>query len=258
MALCIKAACGSNVGRRRFNNEDNYLFNNHIRDVIVPNPPILSYEEPLRSFTCFCVFDGMGGAADGELASLLAAESFQKTYLGAPSGEELTEDFFLRAIDRMNKLVCRESAQRNNNMGTTAVIIGFSDEDFHICNVGDSRAYRLRNGILAQLSLDHLSPACPNNRIKPGLSQCIGIPEDEFLLEPYYSIGNTAPQDRFLLCTDGLTDMVEDKEIKNILSRAESPDAAVRHLTEKALQNGGTDNVTIVVIHITENTKEVL
>ena len=128
-------------------------------------------------------------------------------------------------------------------------------------NVGDSRIYLLRNGVLTQLSKDHTivqqkldlgaiaaeQAASDSGRHK--LTQHLGIFESEMLIEAHHIQKQVQPDDVFLLCSDGLTDMVSDKAICQILIIAKSCDEAAEKLLEAALENGGKDNVSVIVVN---------
>ena len=252
MGFILNAACGSDIGKLRTNNEDNCYFDGRTlpdNNMGIQMPWYQCFrEEPV----CFGIFDGMGGEEDGQIASFLAAKSFASVCGQMEAGTKLTASFFKRAVTDMNNAVFSEAEVRNNKMGTTAVLMGFSRRTVYFCNVGDSRAYRFRNGILAQLSKDHLETFLPQIRggrpRKARLSQCIGISPEELELEPFFAQDVLQEGDRFLLCSDGLTDMVSDERIRSVLSDHSNICAAVQRLIECALEHGGKDNVTVLLV----------
>ena len=253
MAFVLNAACGSNIGRLRTNNEDNCCF--HGETLPEENSGIRTpWRRRFREgAVCFGVFDGMGGEDDGQTASFFAAQSFAFHCRQIDAGEPLSELFFLRAISDMNSAVYSEADRRRNNMGTTAVLMGFSNDTVFVCNVGDSRAYRLRDGQLTQISMDHValsSPFAPGGPSrKAGLSQCIGISPEELELEAYFAQGSLCEGDRYLLCSDGLTDTVPADVIRALLTENTDVSEAVRQLIDHALDRGGRDNITALLIH---------
>ena len=115
------------------------------------------------------------------------------------------------------------------------------------CNIGDSKIFRLSAGSLYQISEDHLSIA-PYGEKAP-LSQYLGIPPEELTICPYYAELPYADQDKYLLCSDGLTDMVPPEDIARILAKFPAEQAA-QILLQNALDNGGKDNVTLIVLEI--------
>lgn len=255
MQFELEAACFCTIGRVRKNNEDNFYFDQQIleEDNTGLNTPL--YLRSAIGTVCFAVFDGMGGHADGQTASYLAARAFQRDCAAAEPSEVLSEEFFSNTVTHMNDAVCMEGKQRNNNMGTTAVILGFCGESAYLCNVGDSRAYRFRQGQIVQISMDHVEMIQPSLTVrhgKPRLSQCIGIPSEQLLLEPYLAQSLIKSGDIFLLCSDGLSDLVMLDEISNVLSGGQHLSDCVCTLIELALDYGGKDNITAIVIRILE------
>ena len=252
MAFVLDAACGSNIGKLRTNNEDNCYFND---EILPENNTGIQVPWRCRSrakTVCFGVFDGMGGHDDGQVASFLAAKSFACGCRRIEPEDALSEAFFSSSVSDMNDAVFAEAERRMNNMGTTAVMIGFCHDTVFLCNVGDSRAYRLRNGQLAQISMDHVVtfsvPARGGPYKKTMLSQCIGISPEELILEPHFMHDALRAGDQYLLCSDGLTDMVPTDCIQLILEESSDAGDAVQELIEWALDSGGRDNVTVLLI----------
>lgn len=255
MRLSIEAACGSNVGRIRKNNEDNCYFAGRVLSQEHGNIDTPFYQRFATSDgICFGVFDGMGGEADGQVASYLAACAFQRDCEDVEGEGMLSETFFANAVIHMNDAVCAESSRRANRMGSTAVMLGFCDDAVYLCNVGDSKCFRYRGKKLTQISIDHLEDIPPflqqSKRGKPRLSQCIGISSEELRLEPYLATGLVQPEDVFILCSDGLTDMITEEDISLVLDRGRDAGVCVQHLIELALEHGGRDNVTVIAIRI--------
>lgn len=248
MRFELEAACGSSIGRLRTNNEDNFFFGGETlaQENDGCRPPLFARFP--SDAVCFGVFDGMGGADDGQVASWLAAQSFRMDQRDAAADEQLSEDFFRGAVEHMNTAVCAEAAARRNHMGTTAVMLGFCMDRAFVCNVGDSRAYRLREGRFSQLSMDHVSLRMYTRR-KPPLSQCIGLPPEELLIEPYIAELGVLAGDVYLLCSDGLTDMVPEDAIAEILTESDAGEC-VKRLIQTAEENGGRDNITVIVVKV--------
>ena len=255
MSLRLEAACFNSTGKVRANNEDNFYFSDTTLEQ--ENDGLLSpiYGMIEDDIVCFGVFDGMGGAEDGQVASHLAASSLKNDVFSANESAILSETFFLEAVEHMNTAVYMEAEKQKNNMGTTAVMFGFDKSSVYVSNVGDSRAYRWRDGHLVQISMDHVAPIPAyeaKTRRKPYLSQCIGIPPDKLKLEPYFARGTLQMGDIYLLCSDGLTDMVSESSIADCLCESKRIDVHARQLVELALDNGGHDNVTVIIIRVLE------
>ena len=253
MSYILSAACGCNTGKRRQNNEDNFYFygqflpeNNNGTD------RILTCRSPLTDQAVdFAVFDGMGGHADGQTASNLAASIFADSVrLGGANHEQILYDTVLG----MSNAVWQKAAAALNNMGTTAAILRFTGNAFYLSNVGDSRIYLYRSGNLQQISYDHTDEAFMRGMgikdRKPRLTQYVGVSPEELALQPYLIRGGIAEGDVYLLCSDGLTDMVSAEDITSVLSAQSDAAWKVNELISRALQNGGKDNVTVIVVQV--------
>lgn len=253
MKIEIEAAFDSDVGRHRERNEDNCYFDGAVMKQEHEGPPAPLYKvfEPDGVF--FAIFDGMGGVEGGEVASYLAGRTFQEACAHVEHRAMLSESFFHQAVEKMNDTVCYEARQRGSQMGTTFVSFAFCEETVCVCNVGDSRAYRLRDGVLTQLSVDDVGVARQTDRGKPGLTQCIGAPSLQRQPEPHLLLGRVRTGDVYLLCSDGLTDMVPQQEIADTLHTARNAEICTQKLVDHALDLGGRDNVTVIVMRVIEN-----
>lgn len=247
--LTISSACGCDIGRVRSNNEDNLFFNGTVLPMInrgLPEP--LSFSTQLTHPTHFGIFDGMGGETQGELASYIAASELRD----AASTSKI--DGVLTALLQANLKICRESHHRGCDViGTTAAVLSIDSTSAYAVNIGDSKIYRLRNGVMEQISTDHtdkeLLDRCGIQGRKPRLTQHLGIDPSEMIIEPAVWKDTICSGDRFLVCSDGLTDMLPDHEISAILFTTQPVDC-VDMLIDRALQNGGRDNVTAIVVKI--------
>lgn len=257
MELKIEGAVVTDEGNVRSGNEDNYyLFGNYRYDTSVSKKREKK-EAPARQELA-AVYDGMGGEEAGEVASLTAARFFM------PCRDESLRVEAPYQVKCANEAICREIEGRGGaRIGTTAVML-YLDEGKATClNVGDSRCYFMRDGMLRQISVDHteaenmvrmgiLDPAkARKSKSWHKLTQHLGIFPDEFALEPHISETITLRGgDLFLLCSDGLTDIVMDDEIAGILGRAKDAESAADMLVKAALKNGGRDNVTALVLRV--------
>lgn len=254
MKYRLSAACGCDIGKRRGNNEDNFYFDghylpaeNHALD------QILTQDCRLEQAVDFAVFDGMGGQAEGQIASHLAAAVFSSVRRNN-SFETDAQKFLRDVTEQMTSTVWHQADESFSNMGTTEAILRFCDDAYYLCNVGDSRIFLFRNGVLKQLSVDHTDEQFLKEngigRRKPSLTQYIGVSPEELVVEPYVSSGALAIGDQYLICSDGLTDMVSNDGIREILVRNTSPEEKVIDLMQEALQNGGRDNITVILVQI--------
>lgn len=244
MGFEIHYSCISHAGRVRAKNQDNFICSGSF---LAPDAPAM--EAPLagtvntKTPAVFGVFDGMGGEECGEAASRIAAENASRLRLGPHVPGELSR--FLRKV---NREICGYVITHDlRSMGTTAVMAAFSGAEATLCSIGDSRIYRYSEGQLQQLSEDHVSPA-PYGR-KPQLLQYLGIPYGEMIIEPWVSQEKLRQGDRYLLCSDGLTDELTPEKIGQILDGG-SVDEGVRALLQAALDHGGKDNVSILLCEV--------
>ena len=256
MGKVLSAACTCHMGYLRKNNEDNLYFHGKIlpeQNKGLKN--VYSLEAALEDIPCFGVFDGMGGESRGEEASYLAALTMQqkvkasKELICAPSG------FLEDLVQEMNDAVCeRMAGAKVGRMGSTAVMLYFDEELVYQCNVGDSRAFRFRENEFVQISENHTDEEfLKKNGInrKPSLTQHLGIHPEEMALEPHIVKFAVQEGDVFLLCSDGLTDMLTNLELCEIIKETPDSRECVQKLLEAVLARGGRDNVTIMVIRVT-------
>ena len=252
MRFTIEAACCCNMGKIRRNNEDNFYFDG--RCLEVQNEGLrhpVEVEEKLKNGWCAAVFDGMGGENYGEYASFAAARKMQQM-------EKSLTDFFIperKYLSRMamqlnNAVVHAARELKTERMGSTMVALYFMSGSIYVCNLGDSRAYRLRGGEFLQISQDHVEQRPQSERKKAPLTQHLGIDPEYMLIEPYIAKDEVKKGDQYLLCSDGLTDMLTNFEISDIMLQADDATSCVTQLMEAALEHGGRDNITAIVCRI--------
>ena len=212
----------------------------------------------------FCLAaDGMGGAAAGEVASQIFAETALEIFSDNTNRSEKEILYRVqKAYSAANEKILAHAAQHpsHRGMGCTAELLAFFDEGFILGHIGDSRTYRLRGGKLEQLTQDHTlvqqqlqeglisSDQARNHPMRNVILRAVGIKEEITidLLE-----GKIRPEDLFLLCSDGLTDMVQDDQIQDILCSDIDLDHKTERLIESAKVAGGIDNITVVLAAIT-------
>ena len=213
----------------------------------------------------FLVADGMGGHVAGEIASQIAASTVEEIFTGKKP--DLTPDAWLdHAVKQANKRVYETQIRKPEyrGMGSTLTVLAFSEDRYHIAQVGDSRAYLFRNGILKQLTRDHsvVWPLFENGILtkediskhpqKNLITRSIGTyPQVEVDLQD-----DTACEgDIFLICSDGLTDVLTDQDISRTLSaRNKSPQELAEMLVNEANKAGGPDNITTIVVLLQSDT----
>lgn len=236
--LLVSAVGNTHRGRRRKHNEDSFLV--------------------LESQHLFVVADGMGGYAGGEVASRIAVETMERAFVdnhfvGGTNPETAKDGAQLAASVHMaNRAIWNEAVANPTlaGMGTTLCAARFSPrkERVYLAHVGDSRCYRFRDGKLSQVTRDHtLKEEGVKGPMGHQLTRAVGIGAavevDMILVEPKL-------RDLYLLCSDGLTKMVPDAEIEEILRSCSTASVAVEALVNRANQMGGKDNITVIVVTI--------
>lgn len=247
------AACGCNIGRIRKNNEDNFCFNSIVLQVENRGlRDILLTSGTLAGPFCVGVFDGMGGESFGEDASYIGAKVLKEKCFGYAEDPQYA---LMDACMEANIQICALAHKRAAGViGSTMTALWLEGNEAVLLNLGDSKAFLLRDGKLVQISVDHTDrerlETLGVTARKPRLTQHLGISPSEMLLEPAIWQGQIESGDYFLLCSDGLTDMVPESEIADILQKQPDPADCVRLLINTALAKGGRDNITVVVCNI--------
>jgi len=258
----ITYAARSDTGHKREKNEDNLFAGGITLNADNRNKPFSA--GGTASMPClFAVCDGMGGYADGDFASMSAIDMLAK-YAGRIKTAEPPDALVDEYVINVNKLLCGAMLERSVRMGTTLALIVAQPGGLHAYTLGDSRIYMLNGGVFKQISTDH---TLVTPKIKLGLltDEQARKKSDWHKLTAYLGVfdneleicADTLPVLplcdglRILACSDGLTDMVLDGRIEEILRGNKTPAAAADFLMEEALNNGGKDNITIIVFDIT-------
>lgn len=237
----IQAWCKTDKGLRRESNQDSFLVNDEIG--------------------LFIVADGMGGHSGGEVASSMAVEVSEEVAKVAKSAGLSARECLIKMYEESSRRIFDRAAHeaKLSGMGTTMVMTLVSGNSLYIGNVGDSRAYLFRRPHLWQLTEDH---SLLNEQLRAGLisedqirqfvgrnviTRSVGYERDvmvDILERPM------KPGDCFLLCSDGLSGLVTDQKIGEIISET-PPGQVVERCVEAALANGGDDNVTVLFLAVT-------
>jgi len=230
----VDEAARTDAGRQRHANEDSYY----------ARAPV------------YAVADGMGGAQAGEVASRIAAEAFDQR-----SGEGTPEQQLARVATEANRRIfelAQEDSSRSG-MGTTLTGLLVDGDEVAIVHVGDSRAYLFRDGELRQLTRDHslVEELRRQGRLTPEeaeehpqrsiITRALG-PERDVQLDVHTHRARSG--DLYLICSDGLTSMVREGRLREILSESESMRSAVDALVAEANEMGGRDNITVVLFRV--------
>jgi len=248
--MSLKSYGFTHKGLIRDNNEDSILVENDLK--------------------LYAVADGVGGARYGEVASCLAVETLKghiQTNIGnekrtvGGQNPELSRhgELLVSAVKESHYSIVSKANKEKKFAGmmTTVAVVFLDDEKIHIAHIGDSRVYLLREKELLQQTKDHtlLNYQLDNNLIKEedassfpaknAITHALGM-EDELFVE--YRKKKFYKDDIYLIATDGLTDIVTDEEIKSILAENDGLEEKTHRLFEKAMEQGGKDNISIILI----------
>lgn len=260
--LRVSAVAYNAKGLVRGNNEDNFYLQGQYMELSRMDEGGLFTLDCSSRVQVYAVSDGMGGEAAGEIAAFHVVSS-----LPGPAADRrpLRADALRAWTQTTSDEIYSAAKEKEERSGATLVMLVMEGDRGRLVNVGDSRIYALRGGALEQLTQDqtevqrlvdlgHLDQE--EARVHPMrhmINRYMGMPGEGMRLEPEISeIFPLAEDDRFLLCSDGLTDMVRDEEIVAVLRSAGSPKQAAQHLVEAAIGAGGRDNVTVMVLFVLE------
>lgn len=220
------------------------------------------YYVPTADKQCFIVADGMGGQNAGNVASKIAVEIMSNYIDEYYDKENNKEELLKKAVSHTNEIVYKLSNENEElkGMGTTIVAALLSDDDIYIVSAGDSRCYLIRHGIMSQLTIDNsyvevlirqgviTEEEAKNHPDKNIITKAIGVEKD---IEVETQKIKAENGDILLLCSDGLTNMVKNEEIlEMILEEHSNLDGCVSKLVNKAIENGGKDNITVVLVEV--------
>lgn len=246
-SLSLSVAQRTDVGRKRLHNEDSVAH-------IVPKDPVIM----AKKGALFIVADGMGGHAAGEVASEIAVNTVCNVYY--QDTDEDVSGSLERAIKSANLLIYQRASESTTQqgMGTTCVAAVLRDTTAYIANVGDSRAYLVRNNQIKQISQDHSWVAeqvrtgsltmdqARNHAMRNMITRSLGFFPDvavDVFATPILE------GDTLMLCTDGLSGMVDDHEMQQIIEQY-APQECVYRLIDRANEQGGVDNITVLIIRV--------
>lgn len=235
--MIYHAVIVSHGGNIRENNEDNAFLQGYYRH----DNSLFEWRYDLKfeNNGLAAVFDGMGGEADGEEASLQAAQLLN----------EYREFVFSKRVDSYIEDANKRIALNNwnNNMGTTCVILSIEDNCCHFFNLGDSRGYLYRKGQLKQMTIEHKD----TNSGRNVLCQYLGMKEDGEVIIPecYHApVYSGLKNDIYILCSDGLTNFMTDIDLKEILKSEDDLTNKADWMTYRILKSAANDNFTFILI----------
>jgi len=240
--LEIQSFGQTDAGLRRSNNEDSFLCQ-----------PDLGI---------WAVADGMGGAASGEVASKIFVDTALEIFSDAARSAERENYFIVHEVFRIANERILTSVKNNlehRGMGCTAEILAFTDQDYIVGHVGDSRTYLFREGELKQLTRDHslvqdqldkgliTMEEAQKHALRNVILRAVGVEET---LAVDFIRGKSFPGDFFLICSDGLFTMVNDPDIRDVLSLPLNLSQKVAKLIHLAKSAGGYDNITVILCEV--------
>lgn len=247
----IESAVQSNIGLHRTGNEDNFYFNGTMANKNELSQGVLFKEIFDGKTQVYAVCDGVGGQARGEEASYLAASSLSELF----GIERITPAHIFGFIKKINER-CRSLAAGEDRPGSTLVTVIIQRNIASVVHIGDSRAYFMRDGDFKLLTRDHSQAQeyVDNGLITADkaathpsaaiLTQYLGMPGDP--VPSFFEI-KLKRNDTFLLCSDGLSDLVSEAEMAAALNGRKCTDAC-KDLTALALKRGGYDNITTMAL----------
>lgn len=242
--MFVRSYSITDIGRQRQLNQD-YVFTSEVSMGSLPN--------------LFIVADGMGGHKAGEFASKSAVETIVNEV--TLSAEHNAAKVLQAAIQKANERIRQKAAADENyhGMGTTLVVATFDGQEMCVANVGDSRLYLISDGI-RQVTVDH---SLVEEMIRMGgldrakarthpdkniITRAIGVAQ--VVDVDFFELNDLKPGDILLMCSDGLSNMVEDKELETIIKADGSLEEKAKHLIATANQNGGRDNIAVILIEV--------
>ena len=262
----LNISVSTNIGKYRLNNEDSFYADGNKFTEGISDDFSVSYEADLSENRIYAVCDGMGGESCGEIASAAAIkvlEQFREKINSAADIREqrsIVNQYTTAANDAVVHDVLEAGGIRG---GTTLTMACIMKSIIAMYYLGDSRIYMFRNDVLTRLTRDHTvafdrvdssiytEEEAERSPERHQLTMYLGVDEeDEGITAEFAGTYTLTPGDKFLLCTDGLNEMCSTAEIISLLS--ESGNGTAKKLVDRALDNGGGDNVTCIVIEVRE------
>ena len=246
--VILDISAASWTGRVRSQNEDMILVDNQfIRDDTYKTQIVLGREDRMM----IAVADGMGGHNRGDIASNDTLRNLHYFFYDIPSCLNISKfnEAMAGWLESINNYIASKGRadEQYKGMGTTLVCLAYYNNEFYSLNCGDSRLYRFRDHQLAQLTTDHsLSNLEGDEKRSNIITNCIGGGSKSSFIDMVTMTNDIMPKDVYLLCTDGLTDMLSDKAISELLEGK----ADANTLCSAAIEAGGIDNVSCCVITI--------
>lgn len=260
----VKVVVCSSVGKKRKVNQDNFFAHGHMN--LKFKPYVYHSLMKIRTERTYAICDGMGGEKNGEIASLVVVRLLNKYLKKYPNFFEKFDKHVSCFIDNANKAICKLIRDNDNErMGSTIAMLCVAPEreSAIIANVGDTKVLLYRDNKIERISEDHNQAQSLVNmgliseeearvhKDKSKLTQHLGIFAEELVLEPF--ISDYIPiksGDYFIICSDGLTDMLSYDEISEIVGKRIKASKKTKELVSTANLKGGNDNITIILCEV--------
>ncbi len=261
--ITVNACVISHRGCVRENNEDNFFFDGDIMQEYEVDDGVIVSEEIRKPFHLFAICDGMGGLKGGERASAICVRGMG--ILNIPLANNNIDAAINAYADEACREVYRDSLEigEDGREGSTLALLYLTGNKAYVGNVGDSRVYLMRMGRLYQLSTDHspvykmmLSGQLTREQMRKHpkgnvIGAYVGMAEER-KPKPYVShyTTNLYEGDRFMICSDGLSDLLSHDELQRRLNEVKDPKTAASQLVWRALEMGGKDNTTCIIVDV--------
>lgn len=259
----IEAAAFNDMGRKRKNNEDSFYLNGTYMSRESMDEGGLFFATCSDDDQLYAICDGMGGQDSGEDASFTAVQALDQYFRKSPNHRLKEHAELEKAICDTSTEIFTTASKEGKKSGTTIVMALVHDGTIEFTHVGDSRAYSLRNETLTQVTKDHSlvqrlinmgmldEAGARTHPNRHAITQYLGMPPTvETIAMSMSEPVQLRAGDWFLLCSDGLTDVVENDDITQILLNAKTAMDAAQTLVMRALENEGKDNITVICIRV--------
>lgn len=259
-ALKMHTAVVSHKGCVRSNHEDNFFINGDYMPLNAINHGAVIEADFSDSYQLYAVLDGMGGAQYGERAATIAAQMMLGLYM--KKSKDTLRELIVQFADEANRRIHEDCTSHHEEYeGTTLALLAIRDRKIIAANVGDSRVYRLRNHILEQLTQDHSFVGDMVRQQKMTAEQARKSPKNNLINQFLGMRAEEKPKDfvfchedallegdRYMVCSDGLCDMLSNKAICSVMQKYASPLACAKQLVLDAFEMGGKDNTTCIIV----------
>ncbi|WP_455543025.1 PP2C family protein-serine/threonine phosphatase [Intestinibacter sp.] len=267
----IYASVGCHIGKKRSNNEDNFYLNGQFKEDPNEKKNLFLNTSSNDKIQIYAVCDGMGGESLGEMASYIAVKTLAKyqrevfTFCNKTTLQKSIEEY----IDDVNEQICEIAIKLDKKcVGTTLALIAIYEDYMYVYNLGDSKIYFISKDEIVQLSKDHTKAQMlydaglidkdelKNSHSKNVLTQHLGVFKNDIKISPSKVLFRLNKGDKFMICSDGVTDLLNEDEIEKIIRDSSNTSDIAHKIVDNSLLKGGIDNITNVVISVDEKKRD--